>query len=54
VQAGLDQGAAPRDFAVFYRTNGQSRVLEEALRTHNLPYVVWGARVSMTAPKSKT
>ena len=42
VQAGLDQGAAPRDFAVFYRTNGQSRVLEEALRTHNLPYVVVG------------
>jgi DNA helicase-2/ATP-dependent DNA helicase PcrA len=35
VQAGLAQGAAPRDFAVFYRTNGQSRVLEEALRTHD-------------------
>jgi DNA helicase II / ATP-dependent DNA helicase PcrA len=42
VQAGLDQGSAPRDFAVFYRTNGQSRVLEEALRTHNIPYVVVG------------
>ncbi len=42
VEAGLAQGAAPRDFAVFYRTNGQSRVLEEALRTHNLPYVVVG------------
>ncbi len=42
VQAGLEQGAAPRDFAVFYRTNAQSRVLEEALRTHNLPYVVVG------------
>jgi DNA helicase-2/ATP-dependent DNA helicase PcrA len=42
VQAGLAQGAAPRDFAVFYRTNGQSRVLEEALRTHDLPYVVVG------------
>jgi len=42
VQAGLAQGAAPRDFAVFYRTNGQSRVLEEALRTHHLPYVVVG------------
>ena len=42
VQAGLEQGAAPRDFAVFYRTNAQSRVLEEVLRTHNLPYVVVG------------
>jgi len=42
VQAGLDKGAAPRDFAVFYRTNGQSRVLEEALRTRNLPYMVVG------------
>jgi DNA helicase-2/ATP-dependent DNA helicase PcrA len=42
VQAGLEQGSAPRDFAVFYRTNGQSRVLEEALRTRNIPYVVVG------------
>jgi DNA helicase-2/ATP-dependent DNA helicase PcrA len=42
VQAGLAQGAAPRDFAVFYRTNAQSRVLEEALRTHDLPYLVVG------------
>jgi len=42
VQAGLEQAAAPRDFAVFYRTNGQSRVLEEALRTRNIPYVVVG------------
>ncbi len=38
----LKQGAAPRDFAVFYRTNGQSRVLEESLRAHDLPYVVVG------------
>ena len=30
---------APRDFAVFYRTNAQSRVLEEALRARDLPYV---------------
>ncbi|HXU82476.1 MAG TPA: 3'-5' exonuclease, partial [Polyangia bacterium] len=30
------------DVAVFYRTNGQSRVLEEALRAHDLPYVVVG------------
>jgi DNA helicase-2/ATP-dependent DNA helicase PcrA len=42
ISAGLREDAAPRDFAVFYRTNGQSRVLEEALRAHDLPYVVVG------------
>jgi DNA helicase-2/ATP-dependent DNA helicase PcrA len=31
-----------RDIAVFYRTNAQSRVLEESLRGHNLPYVMFG------------
>jgi ATP-dependent DNA helicase UvrD/PcrA len=31
-----------RDVAVFYRTNAQSRVLEEALRSQNLPYVMFG------------
>ncbi len=31
-----------RDMAVFYRTNAQSRVLEESLRSHNLPYVMFG------------
>ena len=33
---------APRDFAVFYRTNAQSRVLEDALRARDLPYAVVG------------
>ncbi len=31
-----------RDIAVFYRTNAQSRVLEEALRSEGLPYVMFG------------
>jgi len=31
-----------RDVAVFYRTNAQSRSLEEALRSRNLPYVMFG------------
>ncbi len=31
-----------RDMAVFYRTNAQSRSLEEALRGQNLPYVMFG------------
>lgn len=30
-----------KDFAVLYRTNSQSRVLEEALRRMNLPYMVY-------------
>ncbi len=30
------------DFAVFYRTNAQSRVIEEALRRDGLPYRVYG------------
>jgi ATP-dependent DNA helicase UvrD/PcrA len=32
----------PADFAVFYRTHAQSRVLEEAMRGADLPYVVVG------------
>jgi DNA helicase-2/ATP-dependent DNA helicase PcrA len=39
---GLAQNHAPRDFAVFYRTHAQSRVLEEALRTRNIPYIIVG------------
>lgn len=31
-----------RDFAVFYRTNAQSRVLEDGLRRANIPYQVVG------------
>ena len=30
-----------QDFAVLYRTNSQSRALEEALRRRNLPYVIY-------------
>ena len=42
IQGGLREDGAPRDFAVLYRTNGQSRVLEEALRARDIPYVVIG------------
>jgi DNA helicase-2/ATP-dependent DNA helicase PcrA len=42
IEAELSATLAPRDFAVFYRTNAQSRVLEEALRARDLPYAVVG------------
>ena len=35
-------GVAPRDAAILYRTNGQSRVLEEAFRRKGIAYVVVG------------
>lgn len=35
-------GDAYSDFAVLYRTNAQSRVLEEALRRRNIPYRIYG------------
>ena len=42
IETGLSATLSPRDFAVFYRTNAQSRVLEDALRARDLPYVVVG------------
>ena len=30
-----------QDFAILYRTNSQSRALEEALRKRNLPYMIY-------------
>jgi DNA helicase-2/ATP-dependent DNA helicase PcrA len=36
------QGMNYRDVAVFYRTNAQSRVLEDALRRASIPYVIVG------------
>ncbi|MDR2232055.1 MAG: UvrD-helicase domain-containing protein [Tannerella sp.] len=32
------------DFAVLYRTNAQSRIIEEALRKKNIPYKVYGGQ----------
>lgn len=38
------QGIEPRDIAVLYRANFQSRALEEAFLNENLPYQVLGVR----------
>jgi DNA helicase II / ATP-dependent DNA helicase PcrA len=38
------QQAEPGDFAIMYRTNAQSRVLEEAFLHANLPYKIVGAQ----------
>jgi DNA helicase II / ATP-dependent DNA helicase PcrA len=37
-----DDGGDYRDVAVFYRTNAQSRVLEDALRRASIPYLIVG------------
>lgn len=36
------EGRLNREFAIFYRTNAQSRVFEEELLQYNVPYVVIG------------
>ena len=36
------QGGSYENFAILYRTNAQSRVLEEALRKRNIPYRIYG------------
>jgi DNA helicase-2/ATP-dependent DNA helicase PcrA len=39
-----DEDADYEDFAILYRTNSQSRALEEALRKRNIPYVIYSGR----------
>jgi DNA helicase II / ATP-dependent DNA helicase PcrA len=38
----LDEGRLPDEFAVFYRTHAQSRVLEEAFLGADMPYTIIG------------
>ncbi|MBI2645598.1 MAG: UvrD-helicase domain-containing protein [Deltaproteobacteria bacterium] len=38
----FEAGEPLRNFAIFYRTNAQSRVFEEILRQYNLPYQIYG------------
>jgi DNA helicase II / ATP-dependent DNA helicase PcrA len=38
----LNQGTSANDISIFYRTNAQSRVLEEQLRMRSIPYRIVG------------
>lgn len=40
----MDQGVSPKDIAILYRTNFQSRALEEAMLNSGIPYQVLGTR----------
>lgn len=40
----IDSGVAPADIAVLFRTNAQSRALEEAFLSYHIPYQVLGVR----------
>ena len=42
IEGRMKRGARAGDFAVFYRTNAQSRVLEEAMVRRGVPYRVYG------------
>jgi len=41
-EARMRNQASFNDFAVLYRTNAQSRIIEEALRKKNMPYKIYG------------
>ncbi|KPU45939.1 ATP-dependent DNA helicase PcrA [Oxobacter pfennigii] len=41
---GIDEGDSYNDYAVLYRTNAQSRVIEESFMKHQIPYKVVGGK----------
>lgn len=43
IQTLMQDGYTPKDFAILYRTNAQSRALEEAMMKAKIPYVVIGS-----------
>jgi DNA helicase II / ATP-dependent DNA helicase PcrA len=42
IETGLKNGQSYNDFSVLYRTNAQSRVIEEIFLQHNIPYRIFG------------
>lgn len=41
-QVKIEHGDSYNEFAILYRTNAQSRILEESLRKRNIPYRIYG------------
>lgn len=39
----MDEGISPKEMAIFYRTNGQARIVEEMFIKNNMPYRVIGS-----------
>ena len=44
IQSAVDQGMAHSDIAILYRSNAQSRVLEEAMLRTGIPYRIYGGQ----------
>jgi len=44
IQKLIEEGATPKDFAILYRANFQSRILEEAMLSSSIPYTVLGVK----------
>lgn len=42
IEQHMTQGGSARDCAILYRTNAQSRALEEELMRHQIPYIIVG------------
>lgn len=42
IKEAREKGRRYNDFAIFYRTNAQSRVFEEELRKNRIPYTIFG------------
>lgn len=54
IRAALQTDASPADFALLYRANAQSRVLEEALIREQLPYRIYGGQRFFERAEIKT
>ena len=46
----MNKQLANSDFAVLYRTNAQSRAIEDALRKRDIPYRIYGGLESDKQP----
>lgn len=42
ISSSLQRGRSPEEVAILYRTNAQSRLLEEQLRNYSIPYRIYG------------